>query len=93
MTKVVNIKHEKCDFYCARGSVFGNPFEIGRDGTRQEVIEKYRRWFGFLVKSKFVQDQLRSMRGKKLGCFCKQPHVEVDCHVDVIAEYIDSLEE
>ncbi len=26
------------------GSVLGNPFKIGRDGTREESLVKYRRW-------------------------------------------------
>jgi Domain of unknown function (DUF4326) len=28
-----------------RKSRWGNPFEIGREGTREEVIQKYRDWF------------------------------------------------
>ena len=28
-----------------RTSRWGNPFEIGRDGTREEVVQKYRDWF------------------------------------------------
>jgi uncharacterized protein DUF4326 len=28
-----------------RTSRWGNPFEIGRDGTGEEVIQKYRDWF------------------------------------------------
>lgn len=89
MTTVVNIKLEPCDEYCARGSIFGNPFEIGRDGTRDEVCDKFDRWFGFLVKSKFVQQRLKEMKDNKLGCFCKQKNKFVRCHVDTIAKYID----
>jgi len=32
------------------GSVLGNPFQIGRDGTREEVVEKYRRWLWEQIK-------------------------------------------
>lgn len=28
-----------------RTSIFGNPFIIGPDGSREEVIEKFRRYF------------------------------------------------
>ena len=28
--------------YIGRGSAWGNPFVIGRDGDRAEVIEKYK---------------------------------------------------
>ena len=30
--------------YIGRPSIWGNPFVIGKDGTRGEVIEKYERW-------------------------------------------------
>jgi hypothetical protein len=30
--------------YVGRPSPLGNPFVVGRDGSRQEVIAKYRRW-------------------------------------------------
>jgi Domain of unknown function (DUF4326) len=33
-------------------SVLGNPFRIGRDGTRAEVIAKYRRWLWAQIKLK-----------------------------------------
>ena len=44
MTVVVNKKtHKKTedDLYIGRPSKWGNPFVIGRDGTRDEVILKY----------------------------------------------------
>src|SRR6266545_1014886 len=30
--------------YVGRPTAFGNPFELGRDGDRDEVVERYRRW-------------------------------------------------
>lgn len=30
--------------YVGRPSPLGNPFVVGRDGSREEVIAKYRRW-------------------------------------------------
>ena len=30
--------------YIGRPSPLGNPFVIGRDGTRDEVVAKYRKW-------------------------------------------------
>lgn len=92
MTTISNIsKGEKCDFKCCRGSVFGNPFEIGRDGTRREVIVKYKKWFYFLIRSKFIQDQLKLMKGKILGCFCKSlDGTGEECHCEVIVDYLDN---
>ena len=37
-TRVVNCKKEPYDVYIGRPSKWGNPFKIGRDGSRQEVI-------------------------------------------------------
>ena len=49
-TRVVNVRAETYDVYIGRkkgGSIYdtgdwGNPCVIGKDGTREEVIEKYR---------------------------------------------------
>jgi len=57
---------------------FGNPFEIGKDGTREEVIAKYRKWLK--TQPKLVETIKRECKGKVLVCFCK-PRA---CHGDVI---------
>jgi hypothetical protein len=46
-TIVVNIKnYPKKDYvYIGRGSPLGNPYIIGKDGDRAEVIKKYERDF------------------------------------------------
>ena len=41
-TKVVHCKRAPFDIYIGRPSKWGNPFVIGRDGNREQVIEKYR---------------------------------------------------
>lgn len=41
---VVNIKKADCDVNIMRPSKWGNPFVIGRDGTRDEVIDKFEKW-------------------------------------------------
>ena len=40
-TVVVNLRKERFDVYIGRGSKWGNPFRIGADGDRVEVIRKY----------------------------------------------------
>lgn len=88
MTTVVNKTHEPYDVYIGRGSIFGNPYVIGRDGTREQVIARYEEWFKFLIRdSKFVAE-LKSLKGKKLGCFCSP----LLCHGHIIADYVNSLE-
>ena len=87
-TTVVNKYREPFDVYCGRPSVFGNPFAIGRDGSREQVIEKYRHYFYFKLNSvPGFKAQVLRLQGKRLGCYCK-PQA---CHCDVIAEYLNNL--
>ena len=76
------------------GSVLGNPFQIGRDGTREEVVEKYRRWLWEQIKLgndvhvelKRIADLAR--RGDvSLVCWCA-PNL---CHATVIERSVEYL--
>jgi len=78
MSKVVHCKQEPHDIYIGRPSRFGNPFVIGRDGTREEVIAKYEAW---LRTQPELMAALPALRGKVLGCWCS-PQA---CHGDVLA--------
>lgn len=89
MTTVVNINTDKYDVYCGRGSLTGNPYEIGIDGTRDQVIDRFHKWFNFLLKSKVFRDELKKLKGKRLGCFCKP----LRCHCEIIADYLDNLKD
>lgn len=82
-TRVVNIRYEECDVRIDRTTIWGNPFRIGRHGTREEVIEKYR----FYVRcNKFLLSQIHTLRGKRLGCWCKP----LPCHGDILKELADA---
>jgi hypothetical protein len=82
-TKVVNLRKEKYEVYIGRGSKWGNPFVIGKDGGRDEVIEKYR---GYLMNHpELIEDARKELRGKVLGCFCKP----LPCHGDVLKKIAD----
>ena len=91
-TTVVNLYAEPYDVYIGRkrkgGTNLGNPFEIGKDGTRTEVIEKYKSYFyERLGQEPAFKREIEALQGKRLGCFCKPSA----CHGDVIKEYLDSL--
>lgn len=86
-TTVVNKTKESFNVYIGRGSLFGNPYVIGRDGTREQVIERYKEWFSFLRTDPIVASEIIKLKNKKLGCFCKP----LACHGDVIADYVNSL--
>lgn len=83
-TKVVNRRHEFCDVEISRPGQWGNPFLIGRDGNRTEVIEKYRRWV--MTQPKLLA-QLSMLKGKRLGCFC----APLACHGDVLAGLAEAV--
>jgi len=85
-TQVVNIRKEKADVYIGRGSSFGNPFVIGKDSDREQVIGKYQVYFySRLSSDEAFKQQVLALRGKTLGCFCKPKA----CHGDVIVEYLN----
>lgn len=89
LVKVVNVdKDQKYDVYIGRGSTWGNPYAIGFDGDREEVIRKFSYDFGrgFL---KFTKDDVLSLRGKRLGCHCKPS----SCHGDVLADFVNSIDD
>jgi len=79
MTLVVHMKRDKFDVYIGRPSIYGNKFEIGKDGTREEVIAKYEAWV--LGKPELIRLIKQELRGKVLGCWCKPKA----CHGDVLA--------
>jgi len=73
--------------YIGRGSGWGNPYVIGKDGDRAEVIRKYREWAMyqvFAIKELDNGDWLKALRGKDLVCFC----APLACHGDVLLEMI-----
>ena len=78
--KVVHCKKEQYDVYIGRPSKWGNPFNIGKDGNREEVIKKYKK---YLIGNKKLIDSLSELRGKTLGCWCKP----LACHGDVLLKY------
>ena len=86
-TTVVNCRTvDYYDVYICRPSRWGNPYVVGIDGDRNEVIEKYREW---LEHHERLLKDLPSLRGKVLGCWCKP----LPCHGDVLATLADALAE
>ena len=83
--KTLNKHHGKFDnsdvVYIGRGSKWGNPFRIGPDGNRDEVIAKYKEWI--LMNTDLLSD-LPELKGKDLMCFCAPKA----CHGDVLIELL-----
>lgn len=81
MTHVVHCRKNSYDVYIGRPSKWGNPYEIGIDGTRSEVIAKYKE---YLLNNTELLDSLCELEGKTLGCWCV-PH---DCHGRILVELV-----
>lgn len=91
ITKVVCKDTDPYDVYIGRGSPFGNPYEIGKDGTRDEVIESYRYHLFYQIDNYQIDFKLLlSLEGKTLGCYCA---TGIPCHGYVIIEGINYLKE
>lgn len=83
-TRVVNIRKEDYDVYIGRGSKWGNPFKIGPDGSRYDVIMKYKEW---IKQQPDLMAALPELKGKVLGCWC----VPKACHGSVLAELANAI--
>lgn len=89
-TKVANKdRGDEFDIYIGRKGPWGNPYVIGRDGERADVIEKYRDFFyKKILTDPAKKKALHKLKGMRLGCHCKP----AACHGDVIAEYLNKIE-
>lgn len=84
-TTVVNMSYDQCDICIDRSTKWGNPFLIGKDGTRKEVIEKYKTW---IQTQPHLMTSLPELKDKKLGCWC----VPKRCHGHVLIELLKELQ-
>ena len=81
---VVNLRKSKHTIYIGRGSIFGNPFVIGKDGNRENVIKKYENWAlsNIVTNSKFRHAIYHLPKNAILGCYCAPKA----CHGDIIVK-------
>ena len=84
MCKVLNARtvgkrSSATQIYIGRPSNWGNPFVIGRDVSRTEVIAKYRAW---IVAQPALMNALDELRGRDLICWC----APLACHGDVLID-------
>lgn len=73
----VGTQENKSRVYVARPSKWGNPYFIGPDGTRAEVIAKYA---DYIVRQPELMASLHELRGRDLICFC----VPEQCHAEIL---------
>ena len=87
--KVLNINYinplsEGSAVYIGRPTQWGNPFIIGKDGNRAEVIAKFR---AYAEKRLVLEPEwLEPLRGANLSCYCYPER----CHGDVILNILEN---
>jgi len=84
MNKVVHCKKEKFDVYIGRPSIWGNPFTIGKDGTREEVLIKFE---NYLLNNANLMGKLYLLKDKVLGCWCHPNR----CHGNILIEVMEKF--
>jgi hypothetical protein len=78
-----------------RASIWANPYKLtlGRVATgesdRKEVLIQYRKYIIEKIKKENLYDELLSLKGKTLGCWCA-PN---SCHGDVLIDLINIYEQ
>lgn len=60
---------------------FGNPFHIGIDGTREDVIARFETWARYQIKTRpRYEARVKALHGKRLFCYC----APLPCHANVL---------
>lgn len=80
----VHNKHHKTApadaVYIGRGSPWGNPFLIGKDGTRDQVCDRFERDI-------LPTLNLDRLKGRDLVCYC----APLRCHGDAILKILEGV--
>ena len=93
LTRVVNLFDENYDVYIGRKGFgmtgeFGNPYRLNKDGTRDEILMKFRKYFiKRMHNDPEFNKRVLGLRGSTLGCFCPSPS---QCHGGIMASYLDA---
>ena len=74
--------HPEGAIYIGRPSKWKNPYKIGKDGSRSEVIDKFEKYATLKLENE--PNWLEPLIGKDLYCYCA-PEA---CHGDVIIKLL-----
>lgn len=92
MIKVVHCQKQTYDILIDRTTMWGNPFHIGKDGNRSDVMNKFFLWItgrdykNFKQKERqLILDNMDELRNKVLACWCKP----MACHGDIYKEILE----
>lgn len=94
-TTIVHCLREPFDVYIGRKSpkfpqsIWHNPYHIGEDGSREDVIRKH---WEYLQTQPELLARVEELRGKRLGCYCRlstqhAPQCHGDNYLRLLGEY------
>jgi hypothetical protein len=93
------MRHHKPDIDCSRPSIFSNPYVIGKDGTRDEVCDKFIPYFKQKLTDPLFRAKVLVLKGKRLGCWCRclpscnNPKCKSHrCHLETIVKHLEENE-
>lgn len=82
---VIFINNER---YPKQSSIFCNPFKIGRDGNRNEVLDKYKDYIIKKLDNDInLRNELMKLKDKNLGCWCAPDPCHGNILLDLISKY------
>jgi hypothetical protein len=82
-TRVVHFQREPYDVYIGRPGPWGNPFG---DLPRSQAIKSFKNWIMYDDDAQHLRDELHTLEGKTLGCWCKPKA----CHGDILVELVNN---
>ena len=73
-----------------RKTPWGNPFIIGVNGDRSEVIAAFRLWVQTCddAHATWIRAHVHELAGKDLACWCA---LDASCHCDVLLELAEEM--
>ena len=96
MAKTCRVLNKRTDVippdavYVGRPSKWGNPYKIGKDGSRDDVIRLYRAALLAALNAPNAWKEMRfqELQGHDLVCWC----APLPCHADVLMELANKEE-
>ncbi len=88
----------KKERYPKKDSVFANPFRLklikgNSEESRAEILNLYEEYIIDKIEKEGLYEELRALKGKRLGCWCKEKGRNVGCHGDILLKLLERLEE
>ena len=76
---VLNSRITSKGIYIGRPSKWGNPFVIGPDGNRNDVVKKFEEYL--MSNPALMEAAKQELKGKDLVCYC----APLPCHGDILS--------